>query len=318
MGLLELERAAKGDSHATEIAVSVEAVSKTYGKMVALNNVSVAIPKGALCTLLGPNGAGKTTLVEIIEGLRTADKGTVRIHGLDPWKDAREIKERVGVQLQATSLHPQLTVLETLKLFASFYRNPSSVDELLDFFGLRDYANRHLITLSGGQQQRVGLALALVGTPDLVILDEPTAGLDPSVRSEMHRLLLGLRDRGKTIILTTHYIEEAQKLSDLVAFIKAGEIVGFGPPADLVKHYAGDQLLVVSFDGETSADRLKTVLGVRDVRALPDGRYALSIDDPAAVITMISCDTAFPKIARTSIVEAGLEDVYFQLNGGNR
>ncbi len=217
-----------------EPAVIVENLRKSYGELRAVDGVSFEARRGEVFGLLGPNGAGKTTTVEIIEGLRRQDDGKVRVCGFDPKTQAREVKQRIGVGMQTTALPDQIKTREALELFASFYRWRVDVDELLATVSLVEKAESRYCNLSGGQRQRLAIALALVNDPAVVILDEPTAGLDPQSRRELHGVIARMRDRGRTVILTTHYIEEAEKLCDRVAIIDQGRIIAMDSPHELI------------------------------------------------------------------------------------
>ncbi|MCX7967343.1 MAG: ABC transporter ATP-binding protein [Armatimonadetes bacterium] len=216
------------------VAVKVEGLVKRYGQVVAVKGVSFEIAEGEIFGLLGPNGAGKTTTVECIEGLRVPDSGTIQVFGLNPFTNPNSVKELIGVQIQVTALPAKIRVKEALDLFGSFYRRCRSTDELLKWSGLEEMANRLYDTLSGGQKQRLALALALVNDPKLVILDEPTSGLDAHARRQLHELILKLKSEGKTVLLTTHYIEEAERLCDRVAIMDEGKIIALDTPQNLI------------------------------------------------------------------------------------
>ncbi|HEU4391093.1 MAG TPA: ATP-binding cassette domain-containing protein, partial [Blastocatellia bacterium] len=215
-----------------EPPVRVRNLCKHYGEVRAVDDVSFEVARGEVFGLLGPNGAGKTTTVEIIEGLRQADGGEVRVCGLDPGTRPDEVKERIGVAMQTTALPDKIRLREALQLFAGFYRWRSSPEELLALVELEDKANATHESLSEGQKQRLAIALALINDPSVVILDEPTAGLDPQARLNLHGVIRQLRDRGKTVLLTTHYIDEAEKLCDRVAIMDHGKIIAFGAPRE--------------------------------------------------------------------------------------
>ena len=206
---------------------------KSYDGVEALRGVSFEVAEGEVFGLLGPNGAGKTTTVEILEGYRLRDGGEVSVLGCDPGKAPRELRERTGVVLQQSELTPLLTVREVHRMFAGYYANPRDVDEVIELVGLAEKRDARVKTLSGGQKRRLDLGVALVGDPDLVFLDEPTTGFDPAARRSAWDVIRSLRSLGKTILLTTHYLDEAQQLADRVAVIRAGEIVSLGTPAEL-------------------------------------------------------------------------------------
>jgi ABC-2 type transport system ATP-binding protein len=214
-------------------AISVRELRKSYGPHEALRGISFQIAQGEVFGLLGPNGAGKTTTVEILEGYRERDAGEVEVLGFDPAGAARGFRERIGVVLQQSQLWANLTVAETHRMFAGYYERPRDVDEVIDLVGLRDKRDARVKTLSGGQKRRLDLGVALVGDPDLIFLDEPTTGFDPAARRAAWELIRSLRSLGKTILLTTHYLDEAEQLADRVAVLREGQIVLEGTPAAL-------------------------------------------------------------------------------------
>jgi len=236
--------------------VRVRGLVKSYGSVRAVRGVDLDIRTGEIFALLGPNGAGKTTTVEILEGYRTRDGGEVSVLGSDPGRQRAELKRRVGIVLQKTGVDRYLTVAETVRLYASYYPRPRSPEEVIDLVGLTAKSGSRLTTLSGGQLRRLDMAVALAGDPDLLFLDEPTTGFDPSARREAWEVVKSLAALGKTVLLTTHYMDEAQYLADRVAVIAAGQIVAEGPPATL-----GDRNLAVA------RIRYRTPGG----RAAPDG-----------------------------------------------
>ena len=214
-------------------AIEVAGLEKRYGDRRAVDGIDLRIPTGAVFGLLGPNGAGKTSTVETLEGYRKPDGGTVRVLGLDPQHDGPTLRGRIGVMLQEGGLYPGVRPLEALRLFAAFYPDPDDPERLLDLVGLREVAGTYVRRLSGGECQRLSLALALVGRPELVFLDEPTAGMDPRARATTWQLVRDLRDRGTTVVLTTHHMDEAEHLCDQLAIIDHGRIVLEGTPADI-------------------------------------------------------------------------------------
>jgi ABC-2 type transport system ATP-binding protein len=214
-------------------AVTVSDLRKSYGDVAALRGVSFEIAAGEIFGLLGPNGAGKTTTVEILEGYRHRDGGSVTVLGEDPARAGGAWRERIGVVLQSSSLYETLTVTEHLALFAGYYEKPREVGEVVGLVGLEEKRDSQVRTLSGGQRRRLDLGLALIGDPELVFLDEPTTGFDPEARRRAWDTIGGLRQLGKTILLTTHYLDEAERLSDRVAVLRDGEIVALGPPTEL-------------------------------------------------------------------------------------
>jgi len=215
-------------------AVEVSRLRKSYGGQEAVRGITFAIDEGEVFCLLGPNGAGKTTTVEVLEGYRARDAGDVHVLGFDPQRRDRAFRERIGVVLQHSDSWPNVTVAETLRIYAGYYRHPRDVPEVIELVGLDAKRDARVKTLSGGQKRRLDLGLALVGDPDLVFLDEPTTGFDPQARRNAWEMVRGLRALGKTILLTTHYLDEAQQLADRVAVLRDGLIVKEGSPAELV------------------------------------------------------------------------------------
>ena len=214
-------------------AISVRGLRKSYGALAAVQGVDFEIEQGEVFGLLGPNGAGKTTTVEILEGYRTRDAGEVTVLGHDPQRPGREFRQRIGVVLQQSELWPNLTVRETHKIFAGYYEQPRDVDEVIELVGLAEKRDARVKTLSGGQKRRLDLGVALVGDPDLVFLDEPTTGFDPAARRAAWEMIRSLRSLGKTVLLTTHYLDEAEQLADRVAVMRDGVIVKIGRPREL-------------------------------------------------------------------------------------
>ena len=214
-------------------ALEVRDLHKSYGELDALRGVSFSVAAGEVFGLLGPNGAGKTTTVEILEGYRPYDAGTVEVLGEDPRAAGRAWRERIGVVLQQSQLWPNLSVHETLRMFAGYYDRPRDVDEVIKLVGLEEKRDARVKTLSGGQKRRLDLGVALVGDPDLVFLDEPTTGFDPAARRAAWDMIRALRSLGKTILLTTHYLDEAEQLADRVAVLREGQIIREGTPAEL-------------------------------------------------------------------------------------
>jgi ABC-2 type transport system ATP-binding protein len=255
-------------------AIVVSDLTKSYGGTQALREVSFEVGEGEVFGLLGPNGAGKTTTVEILEGYRARDGGEANVLGYDPGETTRGFRERIGVVLQQSELNPLLTVKETHQMFAGYYPNPRDVDEVIDLVGLGEKRDARVKTLSGGQKRRLDLGVALVGDPDLVFLDEPTTGFDPAARRAAWELIRSLRALGTTILLTTHYLDEAQQLADRVAVLSGGVIVRQGTPAELI----GDSRLTeirYRRDGElvvVETDEPTRVLGELTTSALAEGR----------------------------------------------
>jgi len=218
-----------------ESVIELKNIEKSYGPTKAVNGISMTISKGEIFGIIGANGAGKTTTMEIMMGLRTPDTGSVRMLGLDVLKNPVALKNKIGIQLQSTSLYDRIKVKEALDLFASYYTKTRSKQEIIDMLGLQPYLNMYVKKLSGGWQQRTALALALVNDPDIIFLDEPTTGLDPQARFDLWKIIHKLRDEGKTILLSTHYMEEAHKHCDRVAVIRKGQLVACDTPDNLIK-----------------------------------------------------------------------------------
>ena len=258
-------------------AIEVVDLVKHYGEVRAVDGVSLRIETGEVFGLLGPNGAGKTTTVEILEGYRAPDAGEVRVLGLDPVAQGAHLRPRIGVMLQEGGLYPGLRPLELLRLFAAYFDEPVDADELLDTVGLRDAARTLVRRLSGGQRQRLSLALALIGRPEVVFLDEPTAGMDPHARATTWRLVRELADGGVTVMLTTHGMDEAEQLCDRVAIVDHGRVVASGTPTDLTRAAAVDEVVFTSASG-LATDDLARALGLpaAAVRETRPGEYVVA------------------------------------------
>jgi ABC-2 type transport system ATP-binding protein len=233
----------------TQSVIAVESLEKSYGSLRAVDSISFDVAEGEIFGVVGPNGAGKTTIIECLEGLRAPDAGQVRVLGLDPRRDGYALRERIGAQLQASVLPARLRVGEAVRLFASFYARPVEPQPILEGLGLADRKNVAFADLSGGQKQRLSIALALVGDPQLVFFDELTSGLDPQARHATWDLVRDVRAKGKTVFLTTHYMEEAERLCDRVMIIDAGRIVALDTPAALVRSLGAEQRVAFGADG---------------------------------------------------------------------
>jgi len=300
----------------SEIVILVEDLCKNYGPVEALRGVSFAVEEGEVFGLLGPNGAGKTTTVEILEGLRAPDKGRARVGGLDPQRSGNEFKQRVGAVLQSTSLPDKIRVEEAIELFASFYRNRTDTGQLLKRFQLEEKRNAFYSELSGGQKQRLALALALVNDPRVLFLDEPTAGLDPQVRREIYDIVEQLRHERKTILLTTHYIEEAERLCDRVAIIDLGKVIALGTPREL-KQRSGDTTRIEVRLAKPEMDgSLARLEGVADCRE-SDGAYILhSTRPPQTIVALVKhLEAKGNELQSLEIASPSLEDVFIELTG---
>ncbi|MEP6551413.1 MAG: ABC transporter ATP-binding protein [Gemmatimonadales bacterium] len=253
-------------NHVARAVIQVSGIRKTYGKTVAVDDVSFEVSDGEIFGLIGPNGAGKTTTMECVEGIRRPNSGSIKVLGLDPFRDVYEVQERIGVQLQQAQLQKRIKVWEAMHLWASIYRKaPAAGDQLLDQLGLAEKRNAWFMTLSGGQKQRLFIALALINDPEVVFLDELTTGLDPQARRKIWELVRGIRERGKTVFLTTHLMEEAERLCDRVAIIEHGRIIDIDQPQRLVDKYCPERSVIIATDDARAADSLGQVPGAQSV-----------------------------------------------------
>jgi ABC-2 type transport system ATP-binding protein len=304
------------DGVATEPVIRVRDLHKTYGQTRAVDGVGFEVRAGEVFGLLGPNGAGKTTTVEILEGLRVPDSGEVRVLGIDVARDPDALKERIGVALQTAALYPKLTVVEVLDLFRSFYPKGRSSSELIDLLELGEKRSTQTNALSGGQRQRLAVALALVNDPEVIFLDEPTTGLDPAARRALWAIVESLRARGRTILLTTHYMEEAEILCDRLAIMDHGRILEAGTVDELVSRRFDERS--VRFDQIDGLDdaRLASFPGVSSVKH-EDAEAILYTRDVAATIgALLAASDAIGIEARNLAVRAPtLEDVFLDLTG---
>ena len=299
---------------ATGSAVEIAHLRKTYGELVAVDDVSFSVAEGEIFGVLGPNGAGKTTTVECAIGLRSADSGTIRLLGLDPRADRDAVHEIVGVQLQASAQPAKLKVGEILDMYRSFYREPADVAELAEALGLAGKLNDYYKSLSGGQRQRLSVALALIGRPKIAVLDEMTTGLDPQARRDAWDLIAGMRERGVTILLVTHFMEEAERLCDRVALIDGGRIVALASPADLAAQARGGK--TVRFLPSSRFDqRLLTELP--DVtRVEHDGQHVVVTGTGELVNVVILALAAVGVTTHgVQLDSSNLEDAFVRLTG---
>ncbi len=274
------------------------------------------VQEGEVFGLLGPNGAGKTTTVEILEGLRTADSGRVQVCGLDPERNGNELKHEIGAALQSTALPEKMRVAEALRLFSRFYKRRRNPDELLKRFGLEEKRNAFYSQLSGGQKQRLALAMALVNDPRVLFFDEPTAGLDPQVRREIYDIIEELRRDKKTLLLTTHYIEEAERLCDRVAIVDHGKVIALGTPRELKQRSAGTTRIEVRLAKPDTDGSLRQLEGVTDCRVV-DGSYVLhSSRPPQTIVSLVKhLEAEGNELASLEIAAPSLEDVFLELTG---
>jgi ABC-2 type transport system ATP-binding protein len=300
-----------------EAAISVEGLRKSYGDLEAVRGIDLRVAHGEVFAFLGPNGAGKTTTTEILEGYRDRSAGRVEVLGVDPAAPTREWRERIGIVLQQCRMPRELTVSETFELYAGYYREPRPVADTIDQVGLGAKADARVGALSGGQQRRLDVGLALIGDPDLLFLDEPTTGFDPSARRHAWSMIAGLRELGKTVFLTTHYMDEAQRLADRVAVIAAGEIVAEGTPADL-----GDRErrpAEISFE-------LPPQLGVGDLPAdlaaasrVSNGVVRLESERPVELLNRLTgwALEQSVNLGGLEVRRPSLEDIYLELTGSH-
>jgi ABC-2 type transport system ATP-binding protein len=295
-------------------AVEITHLRKTYGTLAAVDDVSLSVAEGEIFGILGPNGAGKTTTVECAIGLRNADSGTVRLLGLDPRTERDEVREIVGVQLQTGTQPAKLRVGEILEEYQSFYREPADVGELLDVLGLTAKRGDYYRTLSGGQRQRLSVALALVGRPKIAVLDEMTTGLDPQARRDTWELIEGIRDRGVTIVLVTHFMEEAERLCDRVALIDNGRVVALDTPAALAERARGGKTMrfrpSAPFD-----DRLLT--GLPEVTGLEHAGQHVVVTGPGELVSavILALHAAGVTARDVQLDSSNLEDAFVKLTG---
>jgi ABC-2 type transport system ATP-binding protein len=301
---------------ASDPAISVVGLAKHYGTTRAVDGLSFDVARGEVFGLLGPNGAGKTTTVETLEGYRTPDLGTVRVLGLDPVRDAAQLRPRIGVMLQEGGLYPGLKPLELLQLFAAYYDEAESPVALLETVGLGEAAHTAVRRLSGGQRQRLSLACALIGRPEVVFLDEPTAGMDPHARATTWQLVRDLRDRGVTVLLTTHAMDEAEQLCDRVAIVTGGKLAALGSPAELTQHAVADEIWFAADPG-LDAGAVGRALGLPDGAVAEDrpGEYVVQAAGTPGRIADLACFLRDQNVTLAAL-QAGrrsLEEVFLQI-----
>jgi ABC-2 type transport system ATP-binding protein len=297
---------------AAAAAIEIDGLRKSYGRFEAVRGLSLQVREGEIFAFLGPNGAGKTTTVEILEGFRKRDAGDVTVLGVDPEHGDRAWRSRIGIVLQEGQAQPELTVQETLALWAAYYPRPRPVQETIELAGLQDKAGDRVARLSGGQRRRLDVALALIGDPDLVFLDEPTTGFDPVARRAAWKVIAGLRDLGKTVFLTTHYLDEAQELADRVAIVKDGVIVAEGAPRDLAG--PGEQETEIAFVAPDGV-ALRSLPGGVAATVGDDGRARLRTQMPTRLLAEL-CGWAAQngiELERLEVSRPTLEDVYLEL-----
>lgn len=296
--------------------VRTQGLVKRYGDLVAVDGVDLRARAGTCLGVLGPNGAGKTTTIEILEGITRADGGTAKIFGQD-WADGgRALRQRIGVQLQETNLPPKLTVLEVLRIFASFYEAPRPVHEVLELVGLQEKPKARTSELSGGQHQRLALGCAVIGDPDLLFLDEPTTGLDPQARRRVWEIVEQFKASGRTVLLTTHYMDEAERLADDLVILDHGKVISEGTPQEIIRALGAENVITVEVEGDFDVASLGELEGVLESR----------VDAGRAELQVARTDQVLPRVV-AAVREAGarvedlhvhrptLEDVFVSLTG---
>jgi ABC-2 type transport system ATP-binding protein len=297
-------------------AILVEHLTKAYGERVAVRDLSFAVHPGEIFALLGPNGAGKTTAVEILEGYRVANSGVVRVLGLDPRRDGSALKPRLGVMLQQDGLYPGLRAREVLTLYASFFDAPEHPDGLLDLVGLREAAGTRCRQLSGGQKRRLALAVALVGRPTLLFLDEPTTGMDPQARRATWDIIRSVHERGATVLLTTHFMDEAERLADRVAIIDAGRLVALDSPAALTRGASANAVRFAATPGLDLAG-LAALPSATSAREDQPGTYVVETQAAPALLAELTAwlRDASAELRELRVGHGSLEDVFLSLTG---
>lgn len=295
--------------------IQVSGIRKTYGATVAVADVSFEVREGEIFGLIGPNGAGKTTTMECVEGMRRPDRGAISILGLDPFRDTYQLQNRIGVQLQQAQLQKRIKVWEAVDLWASLYTKVVDGDRLLEQLGLAGKRNAWFMTLSGGQKQRLFIALALINDPEVVFLDELTTGLDPQARRAIWELVRGIRERGKTVLITTHLMEEAERLCDRVAIIEHGEIIDIGTPEELVARHCPTRTVVLATENALAEGYLRTIPSVETVTR-QDSRFTIQGQGEDFVTEVIHCLSENRiRVTDFRTVLPNLEDVFLKLTG---
>jgi ABC-2 type transport system ATP-binding protein len=294
--------------------IIVRELRKSYGEVQALKGISFSIEEGEIFGLLGPNGAGKTTTIEIIEGLREQDRGEVLIDGY-PVETGLDngLKQRMGIQLQEAHFPDKIRVWELLDLYGSYYRRALPVKELLKLVGLEGKAKSFIEELSGGQKRRLSLAVALVNDPELVFLDEPTTGLDPQARRRLWELIREMKSQGRTVVLTTHYIEEAESLCDRVGIIDLGELIALDTPESLIKNSGLESAVMLSYDGELDLELLQTMGGVQALKEQDERRIRVEVADVNRFLRELFRE--FDNVTIERLERPNLEDVFLALTG---
>ena len=297
-----------------KLAIRCQALVKQYGDLRAVDGLNLDVREGECFGLLGPNGAGKTTTVEILEGLNERTSGEVEVLGLSWERDERALRQKLGISLQETHLPDRLTVEENLRMFRSFYAQGRSIDEVLQLVELGDKRKTWTEKLSGGQKQRLAVACALVSDPELLFLDEPTTGLDPQSRRQLWDVVLGFKARGRTVLLTTHYMDEAERLCDRVAVIDKGKVISLGTPQELIASLGGQQVVEFATGTPIEPQELAELPSVRSARRSADG-IALTVEQLHVALPAIIEKVEKLGLTRMSTHQATLEDVFVHLTG---
>ncbi|HEX9164234.1 MAG TPA: ABC transporter ATP-binding protein [Thermoanaerobaculia bacterium] len=302
--------------NADGLAVSCRDLRKYYADVKAVDGLDLFVDRGECFGLLGPNGAGKTTTIEILEGLTPADGGDVQILGLTWRKNDRELRERIGISLQETQLNEKLTVYETLRLFRSFYKSGPHPDQLLRDLSLDEKRNARVGKLSGGQKQRLAVACALVGDPDILFLDEPTTGLDPQSRLQLWEVVGRFRVKGGTVLLTTHYMEEAQRLCDRIAIVDHGHLIALGTPAELIARLEAANIIEFTSDPQIESDGFCNLAGFHGCTRRGES-WQLRVDSLADAVPQLiaAVERSGAKLKTLTTHEATLEDLFVSLTG---
>ena len=304
-----------GVSETPRSVIQVSGIRKTYGTTVAVSDVSFEVSEGEVFGLIGPNGAGKTTTMECVEGVRRPDRGDISILGLDPFRDVYQLQNRIGVQLQQAQLQKRIKVWEAADLWASLYSKSVNAERLLEQLGLADKRNAWFMTLSGGQKQRLFIALALINDPEVVFLDELTTGLDPQSRRAIWDLVRGIRDRGKTVFMTTHLMEEAERLCDRVAIIEHGKIIDSGRPEELVARHCPARTVVLATENALAEEHLRAIPQVETVMR-QGSQFTIQGRGDDFVSEVIHCLSENRiRVTDFRTMLPNLEDVFLKLTG---
>jgi ABC-2 type transport system ATP-binding protein len=296
--------------------IQVSGIRKTYGRTVAIDEVSFEVKDGEIFGLIGPNGAGKTTTMECVEGIRKPDHGAISVLGLDPFRQVYKLQDRIGVQLQQAQLQKRIKVWEAIDLWASLYKKkPADAERLLDQLGLADKRDAWFMNLSGGQKQRLFIALALINDPEVVFLDELTTGLDPQARRAIWELVRGIRERGKTVFLTTHLMEEAERLCDRVAIIERGRIIDIDTPQRLVDRHCPERTVILATDDLTAEERFRAIPRIESV-VRSDTQFTIRGRGEDLVTEVIHClSENRMRVTDFRMIIPNLEDVFLKLTG---